>query len=77
MDLFWILLAVLAAIGGLIGVERVRAARRSHPHITDDMVRRVEEDGELWVEDDEPLDLESIREEEERFFDDWDEIEEW
>ncbi len=77
MHLFWILLAVLAVIGGVIGVERVRSARYRRPHITDDMIRRVEDDGELWVEDEEPLDLESIREEEERFFDDWDEIEEW
>jgi len=72
-------LLTLAAVAGAI-LYRVRLVRGFGPPraaITDDMVRRIEEEGR--VEMDEPLDIEMIKEEEARFWDDqpWEETEEW
>ncbi len=74
---FGILLALLALTGGLIYRTRLgRMGTRRRP-LTDDMIRRIEEDGNINVEDDEALDLQHIREEEERFLEEtWDEPDE-
>ncbi len=46
--------------------------------VDDDAIAEILERGELYVEDDEPLDLAEIDEEEERFWSEtWDEPEEW
>ena len=72
-------MALLALAGGLIyrsRLERVRGGRRA---LTDDMIRRIEANGavQFGEDDDEPLDLRAIREEEERFLNEtWDEPDE-
>jgi hypothetical protein len=69
----------LAVLGGLTVRGRVRDARaRNRPRLDDEAVRRIVETGR-WAEDDEPpLDLDEIDDEEERFWaEEWDEPEEW
>lgn len=72
--LFGSVFALLALTAALL--YRRRAAR-SASIIDDDIVRAIEERGSVEV--DEPLDLETIREEERRFLEEeeWDEAEEW
>ena len=72
-----IVTALLALMGGLIYRSRLgRMGARRRP-LTDDMIRRIEEQGNLHVEDDEALDMQHIREEEERFLEEtWDEPDE-
>jgi len=72
----WIIIAVLAIIGGLIGLRRVRVARMADDsNLTDEMMRAIEERGRVEV--DEPLDFEAIEDEESRFWEEtWDEPEE-
>ncbi len=74
---FGILTALLAVTGGLIYRTRLgRMGTRKRP-LTDDMIRRIEEQGRLDVEDHEALDMQHIREEEERFLEEtWDEPDE-
>lgn len=78
-------LAVLALAAGW--VARRRIGRRISPRergLSDEDVRQIEETGVLvrsddsFAEDDEPLDMEAIREEEDRFWssESWDEAEE-
>ncbi len=74
---FWIGAAALAVIGGWLIRSRARAGRGGAPRVTDDVVRSIER-GDPVEAGEEPLDRESIREEEERFWDDWEpDIEEW
>jgi hypothetical protein len=71
-------LALLALAGGLIYRARLdRASGAGSPLLTDDMVRQIEESG--YVDVDEPLDLEQIQEEEERFWEEqpWEEPDEY
>jgi hypothetical protein len=72
-----LLTALLAVAGGVIYRTRLgRLGVRKRP-LTDDMIRRIEEDGTLQVEDDEALDMQHIREEEDRFLEEtWDEPDE-
>lgn len=68
---FWLLLALLVLIAGLVYRRRVTRFER---RITDDMLRQIENRGR--VEMDEPLDLDEIQEEERRFWEEtWDEPE--
>lgn len=71
----WILLvfAVLVFIGGILGRARMRRARRRE--LSQEMVRQIEQEGSIrWERDD--LDLDAIREEEDRFWEQsWDEPE--
>lgn len=61
------ILAILALISGLAWRARgQRASALFAQSLTDDMVRQIEEAG--YVDLDEPLDLEEIQEEEERFW---------
>jgi hypothetical protein len=77
--LFWVLLTALAvAAGWSLHVRRRRLLGRSAPGLDDEAIRRILETGELFVEDDEPLNLRAIDEEEERFWSEtWDEPEDW
>lgn len=76
MTVFGFLLAALALVAGVLYLRRF-APVAGEPRLTDDMVRKIEEDGWLPVEEAEPLDLEEINEEEERFWSEtWDEPEE-
>ena len=76
---FWIGLTVLAFLAGL-GL-RVRLRERlwtPGPTVDDEAVRRILEVGVLTSDEDEPLDLDDIAEEERRFWSEsWDEPEEW
>lgn len=69
------LLGVLAVMAA-IAYRRRLAGLREQEHLTDDAIRRIEQEGTLEV-DDEPLDLDTIRDEESRFWEEtWDEPEE-
>ena len=72
---FGIILTLLALAGGLIYRSRLERAVGRGRALTDDMIRRIEEDGAVqFGDDDDPLDLRAIREEEERFLNEtWDE----
>lgn len=70
---FLLFLALLVVFGGLLVRWRLRQARKRG--LTEEMVRRIEEEGQLRWEDEE-LDMEAIREEEDRFWEQsWDEPE--
>lgn len=70
-----VLLGVLAVMAA-IGYRRRLAGLREQERITDDSIRRIEQEGKLEL-DDEPLDLDTIRDEESRFWEEsWDEPEE-
>lgn len=77
--LFWTLLwGALAVLGAVAGVRVYRRRRRelecAGEIVDDEAVRRILETGQLTVEDDEPLDLDAIEAEEERFWSEtWDE----
>ena len=74
---FGILLTGLALIGGLMLRARLgRVVRGEEPVLSDDMLRQIEADG--YIELDEPLDMEQIRDEEARFLDEyrWEESDE-
>lgn len=74
---FGIFTAVLALAAGLLYRAKLRRFTGKAPLVTDDMIRRIEEHGRVDVEEDEPLDLRAIREEEDRFFEEtWDEPDE-
>lgn len=72
-------LSVMVLVAG--AAARRRILRRTRPvadGLSDDDVRQIEEGGLLFREDDEPLDMDEIREEEERFWasESWDRAEE-
>jgi hypothetical protein len=71
--------ALLAAAGGLLVRRRIERAAQAESSLDDDVIRSIETHGYVEVEDHEPLDLEEISEEEERFWEDetWEEKEEW
>ena len=83
LTLFWIVLsAVLAALtvaaGWSLYVRRKRLLAPRAPALDDDAIQRILETGELFVDEDEPLNLDSIDEEEQRFWSEtWDEPEDW
>ena len=71
--------ALLALAGGLIYRTRLGRAGGGSRALTDDMIRSIEEHGivQFGDDDNEPLDLRAIREEEERFLNEtWDEPDE-
>lgn len=82
LHFFWGVLVL--AIGGIVVYAWVAMRQRIRkaievppPHIDDEDIRRIEEDGALHTDDPEPLDLERIRKEEEEFWGEtWDEAEE-
>ena len=83
LTLFWIVLsAVLAALtvaaGWSLYVRRKRLLAPRAPALDDDAIQRILETGELFVDEDEPLNLDTIDEEEQRFWSEtWDEPEDW
>lgn len=74
------MLGALALLAGLLVIARRRrhAAMFTKSHITDDIVRQIEQSGYVEV-DDEPLDIEQIQEEETRFWNEasWEETDEF
>jgi hypothetical protein len=74
--LFGIVAALLAIAAGLLYRTRLDAAVREEPGtLDDDLIRQIEEHG--WIDVEEPLDMEDIREQEQRFWEEsWDEPDE-
>lgn len=71
-------LAGLAFIAGLVFRSRIRRLRAEEATtLNDAMIRQIEENG--WVDVDEPLDHDTIQEEEARFWEEepWEEADEW
>ena len=77
--LIWFAFGALAVLGGLAVRRKARAARRSgRTSLDDEAIRRIMTTGSLRVDEDPPLDMDEIAEEEERFWSEpWDEPEEW
>ena len=76
LTLFLLMFLVAA---GMSVLRRLRERIRLDPPVLDDDdVRRIEAQGSLYVELDEPLDPEQIRQAEERFWrEDWEDPEEY
>ena len=75
---FWGILTVLVIAACILVYVRRRASfARPAPRLDDAAVRTIMETGALSMEEDEPLDMKEIGEEEERFWSEtWDEPEE-
>ena len=68
-------LAVLVLVAGLLARRRLRRTRE-RGGLDDEMVRRIEREGRVDWEPEEPLDLKEIRAEEDAFWEQtWDEPE--
>ena len=79
LALFWFVfgagLASLAIAAGVsLRARRALALRRGQLVLDDAAIDQIIDQGEIWVDDDEPLDLDEIDDEEERFWSEsWDE----
>lgn len=76
---FWAALTVLVLVAAVALRARIRnwLEEQGRPRVDDDTVRQILERGTVVSEEDEPLDLEEIEEEERRFWgESWDEPEE-
>jgi hypothetical protein len=79
LAIFWFVFgAGLATLAILAGVSlRARQADvigRGRPVLDDVAIEQIIEQGEIWVDEDDPLDLDEIDDEEERFWSEsWDE----
>lgn len=73
----YLLIGLLALVAGVLYLlRRAEVRRQRQAGVTDELLRRIEEHGR--VEMDEPLDLEEIQREEDRFWaESWDEPETW
>lgn len=74
----FILIGAIAFAGGLIARRRVRdAVKGDVPVVTDEVMRRILDEGDVPAPEDEPLDEDRIREAEDRFWsEEWDRPEE-
>ena len=75
---FALLLGLLAIVAAAVYRFRLRRYRcaRTDLHVDDEMIRRIEHEGAIEI--DEPIDLDHVREEEQRFWEEvWDDPEEW
>lgn len=78
-SLFWLIfgigLAVLAMAAGVsLRARRKEAFGASTPVLDDDLIAQIIDRGEIYVDEDEPLDLNEVDDEEERFWSEsWDE----
>jgi hypothetical protein len=75
----FIILAAIVLAGGLLSRRRIRdTVEGDVPLVTDEVMRRILEEGDVSPDDDEPLDEDRIREAEDRFWDEeWDRPEEF
>ena len=72
---FW--LTVLTVVAVVVRFLRSQS-QASRDSVTDDMVRQIERQGTLRVEDHEPIDMNDVRAEEDAFWSEtWDEPEEY
>ena len=76
---FWMGLTILAFAAGISLRVRLREEIDSgRPRVDDEAVRAILETGVLQTDEDEPLDMGEIDDEERRFWSEpWDEPEEW
>ena len=78
LALFWFVFGagfalLVVAAGVTLHVKRREAWARA-PVLDDATIDRIIEEGEIYVDDDDPLDIEAIDDEEERFWSErWDE----
>lgn len=77
--LIWGALGMLAVVGGAVVRRKLGASLEdAEPAVDDDAVRRILETGTLTLDQEPPLDMDEIEEEEERFWSEtWDEPEDW
>lgn len=71
MEWFGILAFLVFPILAVAVLRRLRDRmdqRTRGPRLDDDAVERIVSEGRIWLEDDEPLDADAIREEEDRFW---------
>lgn len=79
LALFWFVfgagLATLAITAGVsLRSRSVKVVGRGRPLIDDVAIDQIIEQGEIWIDADEPLDIDDIDDEEERFWSEsWDE----
>ena len=74
---FALWLTVLTVLAVVVRLLRAQA-RPTRGGVTDDMVRQIEHQGTLRVEDHEPIDIKDVRAEEDAFWSEtWDEPEEY
>jgi len=79
ITLFWLVLwaglaALIVAAGVTVHLRRKEAIAAETLVVDDSVIEQILETGEVFVEDDEPLDLNEIDDEEERFWSEsWDE----
>lgn len=77
--LFWLIFGVGLAVLAMAAGVSLRARRKEAfgvrpPSVDDDLIRRIIDKGEIYIDDDEPLDLDEVDDEEERFWSEsWDE----
>lgn len=75
--LYWLLLATLVVVAGRSIRARARPSASAPPPVDDAVLERILTDGVVTTDEDEPLDLQEIEEEEERFWSEsWDEPDE-
>ena len=76
---FWTCLGALGVVGAVRFRMRLRALVHRPPVLEDDDVRDIIAHGVFVSDEDEPLDLDQVNEEERRFWEEaqWDEAEEW
>lgn len=83
LTLFWILfwaglLGLVVASGVSLRSKLRRGIEQPEPRVDDDAVRRILETGRLATDEDEPLDLREIEDEERRFWSEsWEDPDEW
>lgn len=76
LTLIWFVFAVtlLVAAGISIHVRRKGAVASETPVVDDHVIEQILETGVVFIEEDEPLDLDDVDDEEERFWSEsWDE----
>ncbi len=76
--LVWVGLGILAAVAWYsVRIRLRRSLRTQRVEVDDEAIAKILEDGVLATDEDDPLDLEHIRQEEESFWEEtWDEPEE-
>lgn len=78
-SLFWFIFGIGLTVLAMAAGVSLRARRREafgvrRPVIDDDLIAQIIERGEIRVDEDEPLDLDEVDDEEERFWSErWDE----
>jgi uncharacterized membrane protein YccC len=70
--------ALMLTVAVVLHYRRRAASAAEDSVLTDEMIRQIEQEGWIELEEDEPLDLNEIRELEEQFWEEsWDEPDEW